>query len=264
MPHQNGADRFGFIARPTVAPDATLYYPWVDGPNADPWNGTASVVVGVSRDRGQTFETHEVAPIPNGTGGLWPLEASVGPDGTLHLVWMERGAGVGSVLWYSASHDGGATYDPPRLVGWPNGTAFLPWIAHAGPGRAVIAFYGAPEAVYPEGASEGQRWDAWALAVGGNGSSEPARVSPWPVKVGTFCPRGAACPQDRELLDYPAVTWRDGWVHVAFAASLLDEGAGPPGARSSSTDPAGDGERDEVRGGHSTNAHIYMARAPLP
>ncbi len=251
--HPNSAQSGSFIARPRVAPDGTFYYPWVESPNADPWNGTATVVVAASRDHGQTFTPHTVATIPTGVGGLWPMQMDVGPDGTLHAAWMQRTPGGGSTLWYSASRDGAATWSAPRQVGWTNGTALLPWIAAAGPGRAVIAFYGTPAAVSPEQAPADTRWDAWALVVTTNGTTpgEPVRASPFPVKVGTFCPRGADCPQDRELLDYPGIAWRDGWVHVAFAVSAIK-------APQPSTEPG-----DEVRGGHSTNAHLWMARAKL-
>jgi hypothetical protein len=46
-----------------------------------------------------------------------------------------------------------------------------------------------------------------------------------PVKVGAMCPRGAACPADRELLDYPSLAYGpDGALHVAFATSRELEG----------------------------------------
>lgn len=257
------ASQDGFIARPRVGPDSTVYYPWVETePGApDPWNASARVVVAVSGDRGQTFQRHDVAGVPNGQGGLWSMQMDVGPDGVLHAVWMERVPGGGSVLHYARSADKGASWSAPRVVGWPDGTALLPWISHAGEGRAVVVFYGTPAAVEALAAPPDTRWDAWALVVDGNGSSAPSRVSPWPVKVGTFCPRGAACPQDRELLDYAAIAWRDGWVHVAFAASTLDEGAGPPQGLALPDVPLP--PREEPRGGHSTNAFVWAARAPL-
>jgi hypothetical protein len=252
----------GFIARPAVGPDGALFYGWSEPEPGDgaPWNTTATVRLAVSRDHGASFDAREVGKVRDGVGGLWPFELSAGPDGLLHLVWMERVPAGGSVLWYARSGDGGQSFAAPRVVGWRNGTALLPWVAHAGPGRAVVAWYGTEAAVLPLEAPRDTRWDAWAMVVGDTSAqdSAPARASPWPVKVGTFCPRGASCPQDRELLDYPAILWSDGWVHVAFAASLLDEGAGPPGQ-----DPP-PGPAREPRGGHSTNAFVYAARAALP
>ncbi|MGQ0534840.1 MAG: hypothetical protein ACT4PT_02075 [Methanobacteriota archaeon] len=261
MAYQETPETGAFIGKMRLGPDGTLYYPWVEFPQDDPWNGSATVVVATSTDRGESWTRHEVADIRGGTGGLWPMQADVGPDGVLHVLWMERVAGRGSVLWYATSTDQAATFAAPRPVGWTNGTALLPWIAHAGSGRAVVAFYGAPDAVEPLEAAEDQRWDAWALLVDsrerGAGNREPVRVSPWPVKVGRFCPHGASCPEDRELLDYPGVVWREGSAYVAFAASILDEGAGPPDAEKGSGS-------SRPTGGHATAAHVYVARAPLP
>jgi hypothetical protein len=244
----------GFIARPRVASDGSVFYGWGALPSGatDPWNTTTTYVIARSADKGQTWQPVEIGRAANGTGGLWPMELDVGPDGMVHAVWMERMA-QGSLLYYARSADGGATYGAPRLVTWANGTAFLPWVAHAGPGRAVVAFYGSPDEVEPLKAPESTRWDAWALVVDATTASPPVRVSASPVKVGVFCPQGAACPHDRELLDYPSVTWRDGWVHVAFAVSTLDEGVGHVD---------GSGSR-EPRGGHSTNAYVWHARARL-
>jgi hypothetical protein len=251
--HANGGAN-SFIARPRVDANGTLYYPWAESPNADPWNGTAKALVAVSKDHGQSFQAHAVATIPNGVGGLWPFQIDVGSDGTIHAAWMQRTPGGGSTLWYSASRDGAPTWSAPRQVGWAHGTALLPWIAAAGPGRAVIAFYGNESAVAPEAAPAQTEWRAYALVVEANATQPgtPVAVAPFPVKVGAFCPRGADCPKDRELLDYPGVAWREGWVHVAFAVSAIkapQPSTGEPG--------------DEVRGGHSTNAHLWMARAKL-
>lgn len=242
-----------FIAKPRVDAEGTIYYPFVQETD---WDTPGTVMVAVSRDAGNTWDLREAGSIPNGVGGLWPLEADVGPDGMLHLVWMERGPeGVGSQLWYTRSTDGAETFAAPVRVGWTRGTALLPWIAHAGPGRAVVAFYGNDTALVPLEAAEDTRWYAWAFVVDGTSltATAPVQVAPWPVKVGTFCPQGAVCPEDRELLDYPAVIWRDGWVNVAFAVSTLDEGTGPP--RSASD--------EEPRGGHSTAAKVWVGRARL-
>lgn len=254
-PYEGGG---AFIAKLRVGPDGTLYYPWVEvDPGAsDGWTAPGTVVVATSTDHGSTFERHEVAAIPNGVGGLWPLEVDVGPDNVAHAVWMERGADwVGSQLWYGSSRDGAATWSAPVRVGWTSGTAVLPWVAHAGAGRAVVAFYGNDTALVPLEAPEDARWYAWALTIDAatGASTQPVQVAPWPVKVGTFCPQGASCPEDRELLDYPAVIWRDGWANVAFAVSTLDEGAGPPRAAA-----------EEPRGGHSTAAKVWAGRAALP
>ncbi|MCA1811832.1 MAG: glycoside hydrolase [Halobacteriales archaeon] len=246
------ATTFEFIAKPRVGPDGTLYFPWVEGPNADPWNGTATAVVAVSHDHGLTFSKRTIAPIPGGVGGLWPFELDVAGDGSLVAAWMERQPGAGSTLSFSSSTDQGATWTTPLKAA--GGTALLPWISAAGPGRAVIAYYGSPNAVDPLHAPTGERWDAWAVVIDHGAAQPPVRVSPFPVKVGRFCPRGAACDADRELLDYPAVLWHDGWVHVAFSTSLQDPGAGPP----PSPPPS------QPEGAHATAGHLWTARARLP
>jgi hypothetical protein len=245
------ATTFEFIAKMRAGPDGTLFFPWVEAPNADPWNGTATAVVAVSHDHGMTFAKRTVAAIPGGVGGLWPFQLDVASDGSLAAAWMERQPGVGSTLYASFSADQGITWTPPLKVA--GGTALLPWVAAAGPGRAIIAYYGSPNAVDPLHAPADERWDAWAVLVDHGVAQQPVRVSPFPVKVGRFCPRGAACDADRELLDYPAVAWRDGWAQVAFSVSTQDAGAGPPPS------PLGHPE-----GAHATAGHLWTARAPLP
>lgn len=252
QPFRSTPEADAAIARLRVGPDGAVYFPWLEsGPG---FNASATMVVAVSRDHGQTFERHIAGAAPEGPGGLWAMQMDVGPDNLLHMVWMERVPEAGSRLFYTQSADGGATWSPARVVSWANGTALLPWIAHAGRGRAVIGYYGTPDAVFPIEAPATTRWDAWAQVVDGVGNSTPARVSPFPVKVGVFCPYGAACPHDRELLDYPAITWRDGWVQFAFAVSNLDEGAGPASFGPAEAAP---------RGGHSTSAYVWAARAAL-
>ncbi|MEA3144393.1 MAG: hypothetical protein QOG31_1717 [Thermoplasmata archaeon] len=241
-----------FIAKPRVGPDGTLYYPWAEAPASDPWNGTATAVVAVSKDHGLTFARHTVAAIPNGVGGLWPFQLDVAADGTLVAAWMERQPGAGSSLYFSSSPDQGATWAAPLKVA--GGTALLPWVAAAGKGQVVIAYYGSPNATDPLYAPAGERWDAWAVVVEDGAVKQPVRVSPFPVKVGRFCPRGAACDADRELLDYPAVLWNAGWVHVAFSVSTQDKGAGP-------APPAPPGGHPE--GAHATAGHLWTARARL-
>jgi hypothetical protein len=244
--------RFAYIAKPRTGPDGTLYYPWVESPQSDPWNGTATAVVAVSTDHGLTFTRHDVAAIPNGVGGLWPFEIDVAPDGTLMAAWMERASPRGSDLHYSESHDQGSSWSAPIQVA--GGTSLLPWVSNAGDGRALVAYYGSPNPVDPLLAPAGERWDAWAVLVDHGVAQAPVRVSPFPVKVGRFCPRGAACDADRELLDYPAVAWSDGWAQVAFSVSTLDRGAGP-------SPPAVGGHPE---GAHATAGHLWTARARLP
>lgn len=241
-----------FIAKPRVGPDDTLFYPWVEAPSSDLWNGTATAVVAVSHDQGVTFDKRTVTAIPGGVGGLWPFQIDVDPAGNLLATWMERQPSAGSLLYFSSSRDQGLTWTPPLRIA--NGTALLPWIAAAGPGRAVIAYYGSPHAVDPLHAPSNERWDAWVVVVDRGMAQPPIQVSPFPVKVGRFCPRGAACDADRELLDYPAVVWKDGWAHVAFSVSILDAGAGPAARPPVVGHP---------EGAHATAGHLWTARARL-
>lgn len=252
-PYEPDPGTFAFIGKMRQAPNGDLLFPWAEI-TGDAWNASASMVVARSSDDGVTWEEVVAGTAPNGVGGLWPLAADVGPDGMVHVAWMEQGPdNNGSAILYTWSQDGGESYATPRVVSWTSGgTAFLPWIAHAGDARAILTWYGAPETVVPTKAPADQPWDAWATVAGPDEpGTEPSRISPFPVKVGRFCPRGAACGADRELLDYGAIGWRDGWVHAAFAVSILDEGAGP------------DQRSDEPTGGHSTAAHVWYARARL-
>lgn len=261
--HVAGAsDGFPLIAKPRVGPDGTVYFPWYEVTDGDPTQGTSTVKLGVSTDGGQTFEVREVAQSDG--YGIWPLQADVGPDGTVHLAWMDRMDGGGSQLKYTHTSGQAGSFAPVRTVGWANGTAVLPWVAAAGSGRAAVGFYGTPKPVVPTEAPNGTRWDAWALTVeAGGDASEPVRVSPFPVKVGPMCPNGAGCEGDRELLDYPAVAWDDGRLTMVFAVSTLDEGAGPDGEASTAAAPLSP-PATGPEGGHDANAHLYVTRAKLP
>lgn len=254
-------DSFPLIAKPHVGPDDTVYFPWYEVSSDDPTAGTAEVRLGVSTDGGQSFEVREVA---QATGwGIWPLQATVGPDGTVHLVWMDRLEDGGAQLQYTHTSGAAENFAEVRTVTWEEGTAVLPWITAAGPGRAAIGFYGTAERVVPTQAPEDTRWDAWATVVEADGAAlEPVRASPFPVKVGPMCPNGAGCSEDRELLDYPAIAWDEDRLTFVFAASTLDEGAGPQRSSTATVqllDPA-----PEPEGGHDAAANLYVARAELP
>jgi hypothetical protein len=251
-----------FIAKHRIGQDGTVFFPYVEFPATDPWNGTAAAFLAVSKDRGATFVARRVVDIPNGVGGLWPLQAQLDGVGRIFVAYMEREAnGIGSRVYLSWSSNEGMTFSEPIAVTPENQTAVLPWIEVSADGRVAIAYYGAEGRHYAFDAPHETKWFAYAVivdnATGTANVTAPIPTSPWPVKVGQFCPMGAACPRDRELLDYPgiAITPDGGWVHVVFASSILDAGAGPPSGNG--------GARGGVTGGHDTAAFLYASRLQL-
>ncbi|MFP5360891.1 MAG: hypothetical protein ACLGHM_10390, partial [Actinomycetes bacterium] len=90
-------------------------------------------------------------------------------------------------------------------------------------GRVAVSWYGSDATGEPSEAPEGTEWrlfvaervdGAWSVAT-----SEP-------VKVGPMCGKGAACPSDRELLDYAGIAYGpDGRLHATFATSREVNGA---------------------------------------
>lgn len=254
--------RFAFIAKHRIDADGTVFFPYVEYRASDPWNGTATGFVAVSKDEGATFTPRKIADIQNGVGGLWPMQAALDGAGRIYATYMERGpSGIGSRLYLAWSSDEGATFSKPIAVTPETQTAVLPWIDVSSGGRVAIGYYGAEGRHYAFDAPDETKWSAYAVivdnATGTPDITPPIPASPWPVKVGRFCPMGAACPRDRELLDYPgiAITRDGGWVHLVFASSILDAGAGPQAAAGST--------RGTVTGGHDTAAFLYASRLQL-
>jgi hypothetical protein len=129
-------------------------------------------------------------------------------------------------LFESHSADQGTTWSASKAIR-SDGLNFLPWVAARGNGTVAIGWYGGDAAGRPEKADNESAWFAYAAqSTDGGATFQVAKVREEPVKVGPLCPKGAACQQDRELLDYVSLAYDpEGRVHYAFTTSRELAGA---------------------------------------
>jgi hypothetical protein len=205
--------------KPVLLKDGTILAPYVDTSNrylTDP----GVVRVALSHDGGDSWEQREVATVRQDTGGLWPVEAAVDDQGTAYLVWTER-VGDSVAVHVASSSDEGQSWTRMTDVA-SHGVHAVPWIAARGNGTLAVGWYGNWTARGdPRKADNSTSWDA-LLAESTDGGKTWAYgvASATPVKVGPFCPNGAACDGNRELLDYVSLTFDpQGQLHYAFARS---------------------------------------------
>ncbi len=82
-------------------------------------------------------------PVTSGLGeigGVFAIAPVVDPDGAVYVAWSEEAPGGGFAVRLTASTDTGFHWTPPATIS-AGGTNVLPWIAPAGPGRLVAAWY---------------------------------------------------------------------------------------------------------------------------
>lgn len=199
--------------------DGTLVVPYVDTTNrylSDP----GVVRVAISKDGGYSWAQREVATIKQAAEAVWPVQAAVDDGGKLYVVWNER-QGEHMPILIATSDDSGASWSEPTVVA-ATGIHALPWAAARENGTLALGWYGSWNATGdPQEADDSTEWNA-LLAVSNDGGATFSfgRASATPVKVGPWCTSGAACPSDRELLDYVSLVYdADGRLHYAFARS---------------------------------------------
>jgi hypothetical protein len=215
---------FSQIAHPRLSPDGLLWMPHgytANTPAGGYWEDPSEVRVALSDDLGTTWRDVKVTDVPEGFDNLWAVQGDVAADGTMHVAWSAR-TGETMTLFHASSSDRGATWSTPHALR-AEGLNFLPWVA-ARDETAAIAWYGSNATGDPAKAPDDTEWSLYVARLGADGWN----VSPVgsPVKVGAMCPRGAACPSDRELLDYPSIAFGpDGRLHASFATSRDLNGA---------------------------------------
>jgi hypothetical protein len=185
------------------------------------------VEIAVSTDRGQTWDHHTIAEVPEGFDNLWAVQSAGDATGTLHVAWAAR-TGTNMTTYHAATPDLGESVDGPTVLD-VSGSNFLPWIAAREDGQVAVGWYGSNATGDPARAPADTRWHAY-LAERANATADfaTAQVSEEPVKIGELCPRGAACEEDRELLDYVGLAYTDeGRLHYAFAQSQTADEAQP-------------------------------------
>lgn len=217
---------FAQISHPRLTPQGVLWTPygWTKDSGAY-WTDPSEVRVAVSTDMGRSWAVSKVADAPEGFDNLWAVQGASDAMGTMHVAWAAR-TGETMTVFHSESRDAGATWTPPVNVSEP-GLGFLPWVAATGEGDVAVGYYWSPATGDPVEAPDETAWNAVvARRAGPDAAWTRANASADPVKTGPLCPRGAACPSDRELLDYFSLDYdAAGRLHVAFATSREVGGA---------------------------------------
>lgn len=209
------------IAHPRILPDGTLVMPFGDTLVGDDgsWRSPATVMLAVSTDKGATWSHLPVAEAPEGFDNLWAVQGAVDESGGIHVAWAARVDDDVMATYVATSQDVGKTWTS-ALALRATGLNFLPWIATHGRDTVAVGWYGGNatgDALKAQG-----DWFAYvAESKDGGTTFAVQKVDDEPVKTGTLCPKGAACGEDRELLDYVSLVYEvDGSLHYAFARSV--------------------------------------------
>lgn len=211
------------IAHARILPDGTLVMPYglVDAEESF-WRDPSAVMLAVSKDQGASWEHVEVAKVPEGFDNLWAVQADVDQSGAIHVAWSARVDDDIMATYVATSRDLGKTWTEPLALR-AEGLNFLPWVATFGESTVAVGWYGGNATGDPTEADA--PWYAYvAESQDGGETFAVHRVWETPVKEGAFCPKGAACEGDRELLDYVSMAYdAQGRLHYAFARSDAGE-----------------------------------------
>lgn len=199
----------------------TILFPYFELPWSANLSAPATLKVAQSTD-GESWTSSVVAEdVVMET--IWPLQGAAWGDGRASLVWNARdGEGISLFVSHlgAISDDATSWSAPERVV--TGGTTFLPWAAGTPSGRfAVAAYFSNATGAWADAANDTEwRLGVWETATPlANGSYQRVFASEV-VKVGPLCPEGAACPANRELLDYVAVAYGpDDRLHASWARS---------------------------------------------
>lgn len=203
--------------------DGAVYTSWTVGYAAEgigpsPPVDTYGIRFASSTDGGLTWTARDVQSTGANAGHLFSVLAQ-DDGGRLYMVWSQSRGDRQEVLLIS-SGDEGATWSAPVKVNQGNGTAIMPWIDAAGPGRVAVAWYGndatalASEATGDWNVHLAQSFDANATVP----AFVEHKVTPEPMRNGAICTVGIACTGDRELADFFQVRLDDaGAAHVVYA-----------------------------------------------
>jgi hypothetical protein len=145
-----------------------------------------------STNGGRTWHASRVFHAPTGThlANVFPALAVDSTTGTVWATWTDlHGVSV------SSSTDHGRTWSDPTTVSTAT-TTVMPWVAARG-GKVDVVYYGS-SAASPDDASA--VWNTYDSQLSG-GSWQVLTVSNTPNRVGAICLEGAACGDDRQLLD---------------------------------------------------------------
>ncbi len=217
FPDDGGSPLHG---HPFLMPDGAFVVPVGDVDTSDYLDDPGAVRVAVSRDAGATWTEHEVARVETRFDGVWPVAGAADEAGNMYVAWSADDGEQGSRVWLASSSDGGVTWSSPTDLSGP-GFHALPWVAARGDGTVAVGWYGGDYKGDPADAPEDTEWFAFlARQTADDQAWRTVKLQDDPVKTGAFCPRGAACRSDRDLLDYLSLTYGpDGRLHASYATA---------------------------------------------
>lgn len=202
-------DRAGCVCPPgTLVVDAGTAAPGLaDRVGVVYATSTGGIGFARSVDGGLTFTQVPVAADREGiaTAAAFPVVVRAGAE-RLVAVWQESVEGERTRVQFSDSADWGGSWSEPRAL-VDEGTPLFPWVDADGTGKVAVSLYHTDQVTLPDTAPEEAVWFERYLESldGGQTFSPLVTVDPEPVKTGPICTQGAACTEDRELLDFQAV-----------------------------------------------------------
>ncbi len=217
FPRDGGSPLHG---HPFLMPDGAFVVPVGDVDTSEYLDDPGAVRVAVSRDAGATWKEHEVARVETRFDGVWPVAGAADEAGNMFVAWSADDGDQGSRVWLAASNDGGVTWSAPTDLSGP-GFHALPWVAARGDGTVAVGWYGGDYRGDPADAPADAEWFAFlARQASHDDAWRITQLQDEPVKTGGFCPRGAACPSDRDLLDYLSLAYdQAGRLHGSYGVA---------------------------------------------
>lgn len=181
---------------------------------------TGEVKFARSTNGGLLFTSSVISQISDADTSLnFPVVANAG-GGHLVAIWLEV-IGQTTRVRFNDSFDWGATWTKPRTI-VSTGTSVFPWVDARGSKVAVTLYHNNASAT-PNTTPDGVQWFEKYLEStdGGLTFSALQIVDSTPVKNGPICTEGAACTQDRELLDFQSVAIdATGRSNIAWSRSI--------------------------------------------
>lgn len=147
----DAGNQFDQDARPTVAPNGTVYMTWINGPNEKSLKNNAAMI-DVSHDGGASWGTdHTVAPIVDPVPGQLPnsqyrvfsdVWSAVDPaTGAVLVAFNDEQSGASNVY---VTHTAAGKLDSwarPKPVKAAAQEQFFPWLSAAPDGRVDLVYY---------------------------------------------------------------------------------------------------------------------------
>lgn len=180
--------------------------------------------------------THETVTTVQGCFcQIWAVQTAADDESRVYAGWSQQTSASSSTLGvYAAQRFTNGTWTNPKPVRTTDQNV-LPWIDAHGNGQVAVGWYGSNTTAWPEFAGDETGWFPYAAHAHWGDSKpsfDPTRIDDRPAKVGRLCDNGAACHQDRELLDYLSVEFGpNGCLNAAYARAADVNSSVPLGAR---------------------------------